>query len=116
MVGVLLVAVRAVIEERVEMRFVIVPLVEKRFVEVALVVVLFVTVRPVIDARLEMRLEKNPFVLELVVNVALCAVSEEIVVVASVEVPITFKRPDVVALPRASTKKLRFSVHAIPFQ
>ena len=38
------------------------------------------------------------------------------VVVASVEVPRTVKRPDVVALPLTSTKKLRFSTHALPFQ
>jgi hypothetical protein len=41
---------------------------------------------------------------------------EEIVVVASVEVPKTSKFPDVVAFPCPSTKKLRFSVHADPFQ
>jgi hypothetical protein len=38
------------------------------------------------------------------------------VVVASVEVPRTIRRPDVVALPFVSTLKLRFSTHALPFQ
>jgi hypothetical protein len=46
----------------------------------------------------------------------LVAVSAVAVVVASVEVPRTIRRPDVVALPFESTAKLEFAVHVMPFQ
>jgi hypothetical protein len=105
-----------VIFANVEKKFVIVPLFEKKLVLVALVVVLFSTVRPMKLARDAVRLEKNPLVLLKLVIVPVAAVRLEIVVVASVEVPRTTCRPVVVELPLPSTRKLRFSVQARPFQ
>jgi hypothetical protein len=43
-------------------------------------------------------------------------VRRDAVVVASVVVPVTASLPLAVRLPLASTRKLRFSVHADPFQ
>jgi hypothetical protein len=55
-------------------------------------------------------------VVEELVEMMVFAVRSVAVVVASVDVPSTVRRPEVVAFPCASTKKLRFSVHADPFQ
>jgi hypothetical protein len=55
-------------------------------------------------------------VVEELVAMIVFAVRRVAVVVASVDVPSTVRRPEVVAFPCASTKKLRFSVHDDPFQ
>ena len=75
--------------------------VAKKLVDVALVVDAYVAKKLVDVLFVVVRLVIVPFV---------------IVVVASVVVPSTAKRPDVVAFPCASTTKLRFSVHPEPFQ
>lgn len=58
----------------------------------------------------------DAFVAKKLVDVAFVAVSDETVVVARVEVPRTIKRPDVVALPFASTAKFELAVQLLPFQ
>ena len=79
---------------------------------VALAIKALVTVRLFINAFNADNVELKKLV-ELAASVI---VKEVMVVVARVEVPITTKAPDVLALPLISTLKLRFSVHEIPFQ
>jgi hypothetical protein len=117
------------------------PLVVVEFWMIALVVVLLVTVRSPIEARVATSDDTNELVEVLLVLVkfvmnpvvalrrvakkldevafvitALLAVRLVIVVVASVEVPTTVNFPFAKRFPCASAKKLRFSVHADPFQ
>ena len=86
-------------------------LVAKRFVDVLFVVDALVAKKLVVDAFVALKLVIVPDADVRSVMFALV-----IVVVASVVVPITAKRPEVVAFPCASTRKLRFSVQALPFQ
>ena len=83
----------------------------KKFVDVALVVEAFVAKKLVVVLFVEFRFAIVPDATVRSVIVAFV-----IVVVARVVVPITAKRPDVVAFPCPSTTKLRFSVQAFPFQ
>ena len=77
-----------------------------KFVVVALFAVRFVKNAVTLFNRVAKKLELVAFV----------AVSDEMVVVASVEVPTTTNLPDVVALPFASTAKFELAVQLLPFQ
>jgi hypothetical protein len=109
-------AKRLVVVALVAVKLDVEALVAAKLVVVAFVVVELVAVSPVIVANVEKKLAIVPFVEKRLVEVALEVVSELTVVVARVEVPSTAKRPEVVALPLASTRKLRFSAQVTPFQ
>jgi hypothetical protein len=111
-VNVALVAVRSVIKAAVADR----NAVKNDPVDVALVKVADTAVRKEAKALVLVLLVVELLVAKKLVAVAFPAVRAVIVVVARVEVPSTVSRPEVVALPFPSTVKLRFSVHADPFQ
>ena len=104
-------AVKRFAKKLVDVALVVDAFVAKRLVEVLLVVDELVAKKLVVVLFVEFRFEIVPEADVRSVIVALV-----IVVVASVEVPRTIERPEVVALPFASTAKFELAVQALPFQ